>query len=343
LRTIAGGGEQLGDRGRATGAGLCGPNDVARDQAGNIYISDGGAYCSGPGGNTVRKIDGDGVITTIAGTGKPGFSGDGGPATSARLNLPIAVATDGKGNVYISDEENCRVRKVNRRGVIATIAGTGRAGHSGDGGPATSARLTDPGGLALDERGNLYLADYVAIRRIDPAGRITTVAGTGKAGFSGDGGPATEAQLTAYDVAVDREGKIYISDTDHDRVRMVDRNGIITTVAGSGRAASKLGNGVSATSAALIDRSASRSIGLGTCSSVSTMRVGSGGSSRTARSPPSRARGPPASPQRKARPPPFSSRNRGDCSSTIRGLFTSPTRLTVAFERSGWRTHEIRR
>jgi hypothetical protein len=244
LRTIAGGGEQLGDRGRATGAGLCGPNDVARDQAGNIYISDGGAYCSGPGGNTVRKIDGDGVITTIAGTGKPGFSGDGGPATSARLNLPIAVATDGKGNVYISDEENCRVRKVNRRGVIATIAGTGRAGHSGDGGPATSARLTDPGGLALDERGNLYLADYVAIRRIDPAGRITTVAGTGKAGFSGDGGPATEAQLTAYDVAVDREGKIYISDTDHDRVRMVDRDGIITTVAGSGRAASKLGNGV---------------------------------------------------------------------------------------------------
>jgi sugar lactone lactonase YvrE len=235
------GGEQLGDGGPATKAGFCGPNAVALDAAGNMYISDGGVYCYGPGGNTVRKVDPNGTITTVAGTGEPGFSGDGGPATKAQLDFPAGVAVDGDGNLYISDENNRRIRKVDKDGIITTFAGTGKCGtdckegYSGDGGPATSAQLRDTGGIAFDDRGNLYLADYTSVRKIDPSGTITTVAGTGKAGFSGDGGPATEAKVIAYHIALDASGKIYFTDTDNNRVRVVDRDGIIHTVAGSGK------------------------------------------------------------------------------------------------------------
>jgi sugar lactone lactonase YvrE len=236
IKTVAGdGGTQLGDGGPATAAGFCGPNAVALDAAGNIYISDGGVYCSGPGGNTVRKVDSDGTITTVAGTGEPGFSGDGGPATKAQLDFPAGVAVDAEGNLYISDENNRRIRKVDKEGIITTFAGTGKEGYSGDGGPATSAKLRDTGGIAFDAKGNLYLADYTSVRKIDPAGTITTVAGTGKAGFSGDGGPATEAKVIAYHIALDASGNIYFTDTDNNRVRMIDRDGIITTVAGSGK------------------------------------------------------------------------------------------------------------
>ena len=250
MTTVAGGGKEHGDHGPATSARFCGPSDVALDAAGNLYIADGGANCSGPGGNTVRKVDAEGIITTVAGTGDPDFSGDGGPATSATLNLPIAVAVDVKGSLYISDWENFRIRKVDAAGTITTIAGTGEKGHSGNGGPAGSARLADPGGLAFDARGNLYLADHGAVRRIDGSGRITTVAGTGKAGFSGDGGRATRARIAASDVAFDRRGNLYVSDTLHHRVRMVDADGVITTVAGSGELA-PLGDGGPATSAAV--------------------------------------------------------------------------------------------
>jgi sugar lactone lactonase YvrE len=251
LKTVAGdGGLQLGDGGPATEAGMCGPNDVALDASGNMYISDGGLYCGGPGGYTVRKVDPDGIITTVAGTGEPGFSGDGGPATKAKLDLPIAVAVDREGNLYISDEENYRIRKVDKGGIITTIAGTGEGGYSGDGGSATSAQLTDPGGLAFDDRGNLYVADYTSVRKIDPSGTIATVAGTGRAGFSGDGGPATEAKLTAYDVAFDSEGNMYIADSDDQRIRKVDKDGIITTVVGSGKEGYS-GDGGPATEAAL--------------------------------------------------------------------------------------------
>src|SRR5215212_1338565 len=252
LTTAAGGGEHLGDGGPAKSAGLCGPTDVALDAAGNIYISDTGLYCSGPGGVTIRKVDPQGVITTVAGTGEEGYSGDGGPATKARLNVPIAVGVDREGNFYISDENNYRIRKVDKDGVITTFAGTGEEGHSGDGGPATSAKLTDPGGIAFDDRGNLYLADYTSVRKIDPSGTITTVAGTGRAGFSGDGGPATEAKLSAYDVALDGQGNIYISDSENQRIRMVDKDGIITTLAGSGKKGYS-GDGGPATEAALKD------------------------------------------------------------------------------------------
>jgi sugar lactone lactonase YvrE len=251
METVSGdGGEQLGDSGPAKSAGLCGPTDVALDAEGNMYISDTGDYCSGPGGDTVRKVDPHGTITTVAGTGEAGFSGDGGPATKARLDFPSAVAVDREGNLYIADGSNYRIRKVDKDGIITTFAGTGEARHSGDGGPATSAQLREPACMVFDAQGNLYLADYTSVRKIDPSGTITTVAGTGRFGFSGDGGPATEAKLTASDIALDGKGNMYISDTENNRIRMVDRDGIIHTVAGTGKEGYS-GDGGPATKAAL--------------------------------------------------------------------------------------------
>jgi sugar lactone lactonase YvrE len=251
METVSGdGGEQLGDGGPAKSAGLCGPTDVALDAEGNMYISDTGDYCSGPGGDTVRKVDPHGTITTVAGTGESGFSGDGGPATKARLDFPSAVAVDREGNLYIADGSNYRIRKVDKDGIITTFAGTGEARHSGDGGPATSAQLREPACMVFDAQGNLYLADYTSVRKIDPSGTITTVAGTGRFGFSGDDGPATEAKLTASDIALDGKGNMYISDTEHNRIRMVDRDGIIHTVVGTGKEGYS-GDGGPATKAAL--------------------------------------------------------------------------------------------
>src|SRR5215211_5726644 len=253
LKTVAGdGGSHLGDGGPATKAGFCGTSDVTLDASGNMYIADGGIYCSGPGGFTVRKVNPHGTITTVVGTGVYGFSGDGGPATKARLDVPFAVAVDRDGNLYITDERNYRIRKVDKDGIITTFAGTGEDRHSGDGGPATSAQLRDPGGLAFDAKDNLYVADYTSVRKIDPSGTISTVAGTGQLGFSGDGGPATEAKLTAYDLALDHQGNIYICDLDNQRIRKVDREGIIHTVAGSGKKGYS-GDGGPATKAALQD------------------------------------------------------------------------------------------
>jgi sugar lactone lactonase YvrE len=236
LTTVAGdGGTQLGDGAPATEAGFCSTSDVTLDAEGNVYIADAGLFCTGPGSGTVRKVNPQGVITTVAGTGWPSFSGDGGPATKADLYAPIAVAVDEEGNLYITDANNYRIRKVDKEGIITTIAGTGKAGYSGDGGPATAAKLTEPGGLAFDAKGNLYLSDYTSVRKIDPSGTITTVAGTGRAGFSGDGGPAIEAQVTAGDVALDSKGNLYISDGENQRIRKVDKDGVITTIAGSGK------------------------------------------------------------------------------------------------------------
>ena len=266
MTTVAGGGKQLGDGGPATAAGFCEATDVAVDRARNIYVADAGLYCEGPGGNSVRRIDGNGVVTTVAGgTGVLGAAGDGGPATKAQLNAPVAVAVDRQGDLYISDSDNFRIRKVDSAGTITTVAGTGKQGFSGDRGPATSARLMGPSGIALDARDNLYVADFAAVRKIDRSGRITTVAGTGRSAgrpdpehvsvgprtpFSGEHGPATRAVLHADDVAVDQRGNLYIADNAGDRVYKVNGDGIISTVAGSvsGRG-TRLGDGGPATSA----------------------------------------------------------------------------------------------
>jgi len=172
-------------------------------------------------------VNPDGTITTVAGTGEPGFSGDGGPATKARLDFPFSVAADREGNLYISDENNRRIRKVDKDGIITAFAGTGKEGHSGDGGPATSAKLTDTGGIAFDAKGNLYLADYTSVRKIDPFGTITTVAGTGEQGFNREKGPATEVMLQdPIGLFVDDDsGVLYIADTLNARIRALRLEG----------------------------------------------------------------------------------------------------------------------
>ena len=180
------------------------------------------------------------AITTFAGNGSAGFTGDNGPAIDASLNNPYAVAVDAGGNLYIADQSNYRVRKVTPARVISTVAGNGVPGFSGDGGLATSASIDSVQGLAVDGAGNVYIADAgnFRIRRVDAAtGLITTVAGSGYGNgvFSGDGGPATSAVLIAFDVAVDSAGNLFIADTNFHRVRRVDAaSGIITTMAGSG-------------------------------------------------------------------------------------------------------------
>jgi serine/threonine-protein kinase len=163
---------------------------MAVDAAGSLFLSD---YDN----HVVRKVDPSGIISTLAGTGVAGFGGDGGPATSAVLQQPYGVAVDGTGNVYVAELGNHRVRKIDTRGIITTIAGDGVRGFRGDGGPAVNASVGDPTGLAFDANGNLFVTTggLGRIRRITPAGVITTVGGSGAPGFSGDGGPATAAAL----------------------------------------------------------------------------------------------------------------------------------------------------
>ena len=232
ITTIAGTGELgfSGDGGPAVEAELYDPAGVAVDSAGNLYIADSG-------NQRIRKIDSTGTITTIAGTGEFGFSGDGGPAVEAELRSPRGVAVDSAGHVYITDTRNQRIRKIGWRGTITTIAGTGEFGFSGDGGPAAAARLAFPHSVAVDSAGNVYITDSGnrRIRKIDSTGTITTIAGTGEFGFSGDGGPAVEAELyDPYGVAVDSAGNVYIADTSNRRIRKIDSTGTIITIAGTG-------------------------------------------------------------------------------------------------------------
>jgi sugar lactone lactonase YvrE len=248
IQTIAGTGDSGfgGDFGDALSAQLNAPSAVAVDVLRNLYIAD-------TRNNRIRRVDTDRRISTIAGTGSPGFSGDGGPAVAAQLNQPLGVAVDVQGNLYIADTLNQRIRKVDLFGRISTIAGTGSNGFSGDGGPAVQAQLSRVVGLAVDFFGNVYAADVDnnRIRKIDPLGRITTVAGSAAGGFAGDGRRATAAQLNQpRDVAVDGLGQLYIADTSNNRIRRVNLSGIISTVAGNGEAGFS-GDGRVATEASL--------------------------------------------------------------------------------------------
>ena len=207
-----------GDGGPATAAAFRYPPNIALDNAGNLYIAD---Y----GNRRVRKVDAAGNIATIAGTGAAGFSGDGGPATAAPVDGPTGIALDSAGNIYIADTNNHRIRKMDPSGNISTIAGTGSAGFSGDGGRATAAQINFPRHVALDGAGNLYIADASnhRIRRVDASGNISTIAGTGTGGFSGDGGMASAAQLNdPRGIAVDSASRyIYVADSDNHRIRRI--------------------------------------------------------------------------------------------------------------------------
>ena len=186
----------------------------------------------------VRRVDSNGTISTIAGnTFRPGFSGDGGPATDARLGGVFGLAVDSSGNLFLADVGNRRVRRVGTDGVITTVAGSGEPGIGGDGGLATEAQLGFVSGLAVDDSGNLYIADleHHRVRRVDAEGMISTVAGDGRGGYNGDGIPATEAHLLhPRGLAVDRAGNLYIADAFNHRVRRVDSMGMIATVVGIG-------------------------------------------------------------------------------------------------------------
>jgi hypothetical protein len=168
------------------------PEGVFVDGSGNIYIAD-------ESNNRIRKVDTNGIITTVAGSGNTLFFGDGGPATDAGLYWPTGVFVDGSGNIYIADRLNNRIRMVNSNGIIATVAGNGSKGFSGDGGPATDASLSSPHNIVVDAAGNIFIADFSnnRIRKVDANGIISTVAGDGIEGFSGDGGPATDASLNS--------------------------------------------------------------------------------------------------------------------------------------------------
>ncbi|MDA2933238.1 hypothetical protein MYX82_02730 [Acidobacteria bacterium AH-259-D05] len=244
ITTVAGLGEEgfSGDGGPATQAALNSPFAVALDVAGNLFIADSD-------NNRIRKVEATtGIITTVAGLGEEGFSGDGGPATEAALDNPQGIVVDAGGHLFIADSFNRRVRKVSAAtGVITIVAGSGEFvffldGVPGDGGPATEAALGFPNGLAVDKDGNLFIAVNNRIRKVDAATQIiTTVAGSGSGelfggSFSGANGPATEATLDRPEgVVVDSKGNIFIADRGNQRIRRVDANtGIITTVAGNG-------------------------------------------------------------------------------------------------------------
>jgi len=272
ITSVAGGGDSNspGDGGLATNGSLSEPTGVAFDAFGNLNIAD---YMN----NRIRKVDLNGIITTVAGNGTPDSSGDGGLATSAAIHLPWGVAVNGAGKIYFAERINNRVRRVDPAGIITTIAGTGSPGFFADRGPANHAQLYNPEGLCVDSAGNLYIADTVnkRIRMVGLDGNIRTVAGSGSpnssgdgglatdaalsspaavfvgnsgnmyiaegnkirkvnsAGATGDGGPAASATLQApYGVTVDGAGNVYIGDTSNNRVRKVDTSGTITTIAG---------------------------------------------------------------------------------------------------------------
>jgi len=233
ITTVVGPGAP-GEAGDSVLAGTFGATGLAVDPEGNVYVAGGeGGFTE----NRVIRVAPSGDVTTVAGTGLPGFSGDGGPATEAKVTHIWDVALDTEGNLYIA--ASARIRKVDKNGIITTLAGTGTKGFSGDGGPAQGAQVDRVTGVTVDTSGNVYFIDYGngRIRKIDTHGVMTTIAGPGEGRgcFSGDGGPATEASFCAPEhLSVDPEGTIYLADTYNHRIRMIDAEGIVTTIAGTG-------------------------------------------------------------------------------------------------------------
>ena len=230
VSTIAGGAMTDGKSGVAVA--FQSPAGGWGDSKGNVYVADNHNH-------RLRIISSAGVTTTVAGTGIAGFSGDGGKAKTAMVSFPADVVLDGAGNVLFSDSGNNRIRRISKTGIITTIVGTGVAGYTGDGGPATSAEINGPGGLALDSSGNLFFGDTnnQVVRKVDTTGNIHTVAGNGAKGFSGDGGSALSASMsTPYGVVTDSNGNLYIADHDNRRVRIVNSSGVIDTLVGNGTA-----------------------------------------------------------------------------------------------------------
>ncbi len=238
ISTIAGSGTvgYTGSGGAATQAQLDTLTGIAIDNSGNIFISE-------QKNNWIRKISSTGIITRVAGSGGlPGYLGDGGPATNAKLSQNWGIATDNSNNLYIADIDNQLIRKVNSAGIISTIAGVvmgggGVAGYSGNGGPATMAKLNTPLGIAVDNSGNIFIGDdyNYCIRKIDPSGNISLYAGTNNSGYTGDGGPATLAQISwTYGLATDLSGNLYLCDGENNCIRKINTAGIISTIAGTG-------------------------------------------------------------------------------------------------------------
>jgi YD repeat-containing protein len=231
IRTVAGNGntQPLGSGGPATAAGLFSPAAVT-------VGADGAFYVAASSSSRVYRIDAQGIITSIAGTGSFGFSGDGGPASSAQLSFPKGLALGADGSLFIADQSNNRVRKIAPDGIITTVAGTGTHSFGGDGGPATAARLRSPSDVAVGPDGSLFIADRGnrCIRRVTPDGTIRTVAGTPElSGDQGDGAAATLARIgSVSSIAVTPDGTLYLADETNHRIRRVSTNGIITTVAG---------------------------------------------------------------------------------------------------------------
>ena len=228
ITTIAGTGISgySGDGGPATNAEFGYSQFITTDKNDNIYISD--IF-------RLRKIATTGIITTIAGTGVAGYNGDGIPATSAQIYASKGIAVDDTGNVYFVDAGNLRIRKIDTSGIIHTVAGTGVSGYSPDGSKADTAKFSLISSLSIDRFNDLYFLDNARIRRINHnTGLINTIAGTGIWGYSGDGGPATSAQIRGGGVEVDTSGYIYLADDGNNRVRMINLEGNITTIAGTG-------------------------------------------------------------------------------------------------------------
>lgn len=245
ISTLAGTGSSTfgGDGGDALNAQFTDPRGVVRDSVGNVYVADGIAH-------RIRKISPAGTVTTLAGTGAQGYSGDNGPASSAQLYNPMSIALDSSGNVYFSDLNNHRIRKIDTSGNITTVAGNGVGGFAGDGGAATSARIFVPYGLVVDSQGNLFIADTGndRIRKVDTAGIITTWAGTGVSGFTN--GAAASAKFNApLGLAIDSADSLYVVDFGNNAIRKI-AGGMVSTVVGTG-AGGFTGDGAAATSATL--------------------------------------------------------------------------------------------